>query len=788
MIRNYIITALRNFNRFRSYSIVNLFGLSAGMAAVLLIYTFIAHEVGFDRFHENYGSIYRIGSHVEMAGDHSITGPVSQGRLPVLLPDAIPEITTVTRIDPFPVVDIEYRQNRFRGNNLFYVDKDFLDIFTFPVIEGDPAAPLEDPGNVVITADLANKIFGTTQASGESITVDGRDYMVSAVVENPPVQSHLRFDLLITFSSLPDEEKYIDNRGFSFHSYFLLDEVAGREAALETTKEFITGYYRERLSGTGITATPFLQPLSEIYLHSEHIDYDVEYKGSMSNIYIFSLLALFILIIAVVNHINLATARAETRSKEVALRKITGATRTDLVKQFISESVITTLIATAIAVSLAELIIPSFGNIVGRNLTIEYGALEIWVFLIVTVLVVGLAAGSYPAFYLARFRPVRILFKTEASGRARGRLLKITLVVFQFAIAIFLITCLVILQRQVRYMQTGHRGFTSENVVILDDLTSGIRESYEVVKKELLSLSEVLSVAGSNGIPGRHTAIQNSYPAAGNREDAIMMYEVRVHDGYFKTFEIPFVSGTNFSREMHPEIILNEEAVRALGLEDPLGEEIYVWEFRGRVVGVVRDYHFQSLHEPIKPIAHTRFSPFIQYMPVRIAPGDTAKTLEAIRKVMQKFDPDYVFSYFFMDKDLRQSYEQEERSAKLVGFAAALSIIVSLLGIYALTSFTIIKRTREIGIRKVLGATAGSILFMLYRDLGRWVLPAIVIGWTFAWYVMKGWLENFAYRIEMEPWMFIFSGAAALVVAILTVTGLAVRGAHTNPADSLKYE
>ena len=788
MLKNYFKTALRNLNRYRSYSIVNLAGLSAGIAAVILIYTFISHEVGYDRFHENYDRIYRIGSHVEMAGDHSVRGPVSRGRAPLLLADAIPEITPVTRIDPFPVCEIEYGEDRFTENNLFYVDAAFLEIFSFPVIAGDPENPLDAPGNVVITSQVAERVFGTTEAAGETVAVDGEDYTVSAVLKDLPVQSHLKFDLLITFSSLADEDDYIDNRGFSFHSYFLMDENSDYDQVLDAAHRFLYDHYHELHKGYGLSATPFFQPLSRIYLYSQDIDYDIENKGSISNIYTFSLLALFILVIAIVNHVNLATARAETRSREVAMRKIAGATRGHLVKQFISESIITTFIALVFGIALAELIMPSFSNIINRQMAVDYAGWDIWIFLAATLIFVGLAAGSYPAFYLSHFKPVSILSKTQAGGGRRGRGLKVTLVVFQFSIAIFLITSLVVLQRQVNYMQTGELGFKRDNVVVMNNLTGSIRDSYDAVKEELLNHPSVVSVAGSNGIPGRHSAVQNSYPVGGNREDAIMMHEVRIHDGYFETYDIPFVEGRDFSREMHPEIILNQEAVRALGLSEPTGEEIYIWEERGRVIGVVSDYHFQSLHEPIKPMAHTRFYPFLQYISVRIAPGDGGSALDAIREVMLEFDQDYIFSYFFMDDELREAYEEEERSSRLVGLAAVLSIIVSLLGIYALTSFTIIKRTKEIGIRKVMGASAGSVLLMLYSDLGRWILPAIFIGWVFSWYVMNGWLENFAYRIEMKTWMFLVSGTAALAVAIVTVTGLAVRAANKNPADSLKYE
>lgn len=786
MIKNYIVTALRSLRKYRSYAAVNLIGLAAGLAAVIIIYSFISHELKYDRFHDNINRIYRIASFLDMAGDHSVTGPLSHGSAPPMLAGEIPEIASVTRVDPTSSAEIKYNENSYHNIRFLRVDAEFLDIFSFRISKGNRFDPLANPGTTVITDELAGKIFGSDDPLGETLVIEGMYYTITAVVEDIPVHSHIKFDLLVTFSSLPNEEQFVNNRGFGFYSYFMLEEGAEHETALEKSAEVLNDYYEKVLEGSGLSVTPFFQPMSKVYLHSENLNYDIEKMGNISNIYIFSLLALFILIIAIVNYINLSTARAETRSREVAVRKISGSTKSDLVKQFIIESVVTTFIAMIISVSAAEMLLPSFSNLVNRNLSIAFGDPGIWLFLIITTLVVGLAAGSWPAFYIARFQPLSILSKSK--GLLKGGVLKIILVVFQFSIAIFLITSVTILFSQIKYMQTKAPGFKKENIIVLYNLTPEIRNSYEAVRDELLKHSSVLSISASNGLPGRNTNIQNSYPAGGNSEDAVLMHEIRVIDGYIETFEIPILEGRGFSREIQPEIILNQEAVRALGLEDPIGKEIYIWEDRGEVIGVVNDYHFQTLHEPIKPIAHTRTHLYLQYLSVRVAPGTTNQTLNLIGKTIGKFDPDYILSYFFMDEELASLYEDEEQNSMLVGYAAVLSIIVSLMGIYALTSFAIIRRTKEIGIRKALGASAGSILFMLYRDLGQWVLVSNVIGWFFAWYVMRNWLENFAYRTDMSPWMFVVSGGAAIVIALATVTGLAVKATRSNPVDALRYE
>ncbi len=788
MFRNYLITALRNIKRFRTYSFVNLFGLSAGMAAVLLIFTFISHETGFDRFHENYNRIYRIGVFIDMAGDHSVNAPITGGHEPGVLAETVPQIEAVTVVELVESITIKHNGDHFHKNKLLFVDNTFFDIFSFPVVKGNPEDPFTGPGNVIITRDMAYKMFGTTDVIGKTINVNETDFTVSSVAENVPVQSHLDFDLLISFESLPDKDQHFNNRGFSFYSYFMLNEGADHEEALEQSKAFLKEYYEKFTKELGIYVTPFFQPLSDVYLRSEHLEFNPERTGRISNIYVFSLLALFILVIAIVNYVNLATARAETRSKEVAVRKISGANRKDLFRQFISESMITILIALVISVSVAELLIPSFGSIVNRHLTLHYAGTGMWLFFAAIIIIVGFAAGSSPALYLSRFRPARILSGTSGSGKVKGKLLKVSIVVFQFSIAVFLITSIIVIQNQVRYMQNKSPGFSRDNIVAFHNLSREIRGSYEAIKNELETHSFVTNVAASGGVPGRHAPVQTSYPEGGNPEEAIMIIEINVQDNYFEIFDIPILEGRGFSDSDRPEIILNQEAVRALGLEDPLGKEIYVVRSKGEVVGVTADYHYHSLHEPIKPIAHTRFYPQINFISVALTPGDTGEKLEMLRETLSSIDPFYDFTYFFMDEGLRELYDEEERNGKLIGYATLLSIIISLLGIYALTSFTIIRRTKEIGIRKAMGATEGSILFMLYKDLGQWVLLASIIGWGFAWLAMEGWLDGFAYTAGLKPWMFVVSGAAAIVIALATVTGLAVRATRANPVDALRYE
>jgi putative ABC transport system permease protein len=789
MLRNYLVTALRNIKRHKSHSIINLAGMAVGLSATILIYTFVSHELGYDKFHENHDRVYRLVSLVEMAGDHSIKAPVTQGALPPLLTDAIPGITATTRIHN-ATAEINFEDQRFFNNRRLIVDDSFLEIFTFPVIEGNRQDPLKEPGAVVITRDLAEKIFGERQATGRTISIADRDYTVTAITENIPANSHLHFDLLISFKSLENEDEFIKYQGFGFYSYFMIEKDARHGEVLETTDRFINEFYEKQLQGMGIKVTSFYQLIGKIHLFSEDMQFEMSQGGKISNVYIFSLLAFFILLIAIVNHVNLVTARADTRSREIALRKIAGSTRYHLVIQFISESFMVTVISLAIAISLAELLLNPFGNLLNRELVVHYFSAEPVLFLIILTLVTGIGSGVYPALHLSGLSPVKIFQKQ--SGSRPGGLLKVFLVVFQFSIAIFLITSLIIIYSQTNYMRGANPGFNRENILVINNLTREITDNYKSVKEELLRFPGITSVTASEGIPGNQATVQNSWAVeGGSRDNAIMMYENRVQDDYFETYQIPIIEGRFFSGDMETDksaFVINQSAARALGLDDPLGKDINVWETRGTIIGVVNDFHFESLHEPVKPIAHSRYSDHFRFISVRIATGDIGQTIEVAGKVLNGFDPDYVYTHNFLDARLDKIYEAEERNARLISMSAILSIIISVMGLYSLTSFTITRKTKEIGIRKTLGSTTRSLLLLLYKDMGQWVLLSNLIAWPAAWYIMNRWLENFAYRIEPGLWMFVASGAIALLVAMLTITGLAIRAAGTNPVNALRYE
>ncbi len=789
MFRNFLITAIRNLMRHKSFALINLLGLAVGLAATIIIFLFINHELSYDRFHDNFDRIYRVNNLLEMSGDHSLRAPVTDGTMPPMLSDAVPGIEAVTRVD-YTSVEIRDGENRFRGISRLIVDEDFLNIFSFRIIDGNAINPLSEPGTVVITAETAERIFGRTSVAGETIIVGETEYTINAVTEHIPPNSHITFDLLMSFLALDqDQVTFVERRGFSFYTYLMLYEEADHKETLSAAENYIDEYYDKFLEGMGIKITPSFQPLGSIHLHSEHLQFESEPRGRISWVYIFAFLAGFILLIAIVNHINLVTARSETRSREIGLRKIAGSSRKGLIMQFIGESMTSTLLALVIAIAIAELLVQPFGNLMGRDLSVNYLSPSLWLFIFGVAVITGFGSGAYPAFYLSGFSPLRI-FNRQNPGRP-GNMLKIFLVVFQFSIAIFLLICLLILNSQIRYIQGKPLGFDGSNVLIVRNITPRINQNYLSVKNELMTKSTVISVTASESIPGHQGTIQNSWPASGNRDEAVMMYENRVQDNYFETYRIPIIEGRSFAEGREGDrtsYVINQAAKKALGLEEAVGTDIYVWEDRGTIIGVVGDFHFETLHEPIKPIVHTRYSNHISFISIRIGAHDITAAIESIGATLGQFDPDYVYTWEFLDDRLQSSYDAEERTGRLISMSAILAVIVSVMGLYSLTSFTILRKTKEIGIRKAMGSSVSSILLIMYRDMGQWVLLANVIAWPAAWFMMESWLGNFAYRVDLGIWMFISGGALALLVAMITITGLAVRAALTNPVKALRYE
>jgi putative ABC transport system permease protein len=539
-----------------------------------------------------------------------------------------------------------------------------------------------------------------------------------------------------------------------------------------------------------ITYLHTLQPLADIHLHSGKLDYDSAELGSIQYIYIFSILAAFILIIAIFNYVSLFTAKSESRAKEVGIRKVSGAFRHAIVKQFIGESVIISFISFLIAMFLVEAFLPHFGNLVSRKIVFSYAqSFELIGLFLFISLFVGFFSGIYPALFISRFNPVAIL-KGTFTGK-KNKFLNILLVVVQFSIAIALISSLFVLYTQVSYMKNKNMGFDKEQLVVFSNFTGKIVSNYESLKGELLSNPDIISVTASQSIPGISRSGMNIRLPEWPLEEAIPLKENRVQDDYVKTMGFELIEGSDFSDRLASDsaaFILNEAAARLLNLDDPIGKEIIVWLHKGRIKGIIKDFHFTSLHEKIEPLVFSHYSNRFHNISIRIKAGRIPEGLKYAQGIFSKFDADYTQNYTFLDDMFDSMYRNEEKSNKLIFLASLLAILISVMGLLALTSFVVARRTKEIGIRKALGSNVGLILVLLNKDILKWVFISSLIGIPASYLFMKKWLLNFAYRIDLNIGFFLLALFIAILIAVVTITVQSFKTANKNPTESLRYE
>ncbi len=799
MLKNYLKIALRNLLRHKGYSFINVAGLAVGITCCLLILLFVQDELSYDRYHEKAGRIYRLVVENEAEGRVFQNALSSAPMVPALLRD-YPEIESAARFYPVDAsVMVSYGERRFYEERFFYADAAAFEIFTFPFIKGDPKTALNAPNTIVLTEEMAHKFFGDEDPLGKIIKVDlQRDYLVTGVIKNIPNNSHLRFDFLASFQSLESilGEALQSWTYNPFFSYLLLRrdyparELDGKIASLFEKN------IAEQLQSLGWRLQPYLQPLTDIHLHP--LGNELYAQGDIRYIYIFSAIALFILVIACINFMNLATARSEMRSREVGMRKILGSQQRQLVAQFIGESVLMALIATLIAVVLIELILPSFNAIANRELAIDYSNNPLLlVGLFALTLFVGVLAGSYPAFFLSAIKPLEV-FKSRTATGWRGFLSRQALVVFQFGISIILMIGTVVVYNQLDYLRKKKLGYNQEQVVVVPIKDAGLLEQRQTFKHALLQSPSVSRVTFTSRYPGIGT-----WGTVARRPDRP---EVQVTDmkvlltdfDYIETLNIALLAGRSFSAEMDAitgatrAVILNETAARALGWSAPaeaVGQTINALGNRsGTIIGVVKDFHFQTLHMGMQPLMMVPAPDGYGYAMLRIAAHDIGGTLEHVKNAWTVFAPQWPFEYLFLDDNFGKQYEAEQRLGKIFGAFGGIAIFIACLGLFGLASFTAGRRTREIGIRKVLGATASGIVKLLSREFVKLVLVANVIAWPVAYFAMNKWLQSFAYRIDIGWWIFALAGGLALLIALLTVSMQAIKAALANPVEALRYE
>jgi putative ABC transport system permease protein len=783
MIRNYLKVALRNIRRHKAYSLINILGLSVGMACFFLIFLYVQHEFSYDRFHEKSDQIYRIKTEWSIEGQTQVHNTTAAPVAPALIND-FPEVQNTVRLYRIRAI-IRHKDQSFVESRVYMADPSFLEVFSFPLIRGNPKTVLSNRDSIVITKEMAEKYFGGEDPTGKILTFWNRfDFKISGIAENAPPNSHLEFDFLIRFDLINDFSNfnYLENwSAWNFQTYILLQ----KDFPVEEFEKKSTGFIKKYRGEDTSTRMFHLQSLTKINL---------ETQDKIKYIYLFSAIGIIILLLACINFTNLSIAQSSTRVTEIGMRKVIGAQRHQLIKQFIGESMVLTFIALPLAFLFIRLILPWFNSLVMTQFHFNHFHNPYFIMSVIGIaLSVSLISGSYPAFYQSTLQPVQSL-KGEFKSGSRVSLLRSFLVIFQFATSIILITGAIVIYNQLNYIRNKDLGFNKDHVVNIPIYDSQLKQKYEYVKAELLKEPNILSASISSFSPGSHP--HQSVDWEGRKEDEdFMMAWYSVDYDFIETFDIDILEGRNFSKAFSSDVesayILNESAVKAFGWERPVGKQFQVersgWSM-GTVIGIMKDFHFDSLHQKIMPLALVLHPEGGYHFSLRISPYNVGRTLNFIKNKFMEFSPHTPFEYDFLDRDLDDMYRLEDRLGKLLNSFSFLAIFIACLGLLGLASFAIARRTKEIGIRKILGASVSNVIVLLAKDFTRLVVIANVIAWPIGYYAMSKWLQNFAYRSPLSIWIFIAAGIITLTIAILTISFQSIKAAVANPVDSLRYE
>lgn len=792
MLSNYLKIAIRNLLKHKVYSLINVLGLAIGMSCCLPILLYVKGELGYDSHHEHAAQIYRATLEAELPGRHMETATAVTALAPTLRRE-VPEVVAATRLLPLPQL-VDIGETQFYEERFMWADPEFFAVFTFPLAMGDASTALSAPNTAVLSRQAARKYFGDEDPLGQTIRLaDGPEYQVTGVLEDIPDNVHFHFDILAALSTIKPEEQGHPWANASFYTYLRLQQGTAPEFIEKRIGELLEANAGEFLRSIGAEFRFHLQALTDIHLYSQRFG-ELEPNGNIAYVYAFSAIAVFILLIACINFTNLATARSAGRAREVGVRKVVGAVRGQLARQFLSESLIMCLLALAAALALIEVLLPFFSDLAGKNLSFNY-AEEPFILLSMLGLVVavGMLAGVYPAFFLSSFQAVKVL-KGSGLTKVGGRRFRSALVVAQFAISIGLIVGTLVIDRQMQYLRSKNLGFDKENLVTMPVRIAGLRSELEALKNELLSHPDIIGVTASSVLPGMAGEKIIFWEKGRPIEESMVVAQMRVDRDYLETMKIELKSGAAVLREgdQGMTFLVNEAAARLLGGESIIGREIGQQDSEkshfGEIGGVVGDFHFESLRAPIDPaVIRLGFDSYYNYITVRLRPGDPAVALGFMESQWKAFSGS-AFEYTFLDERLQQLYGAEQRLGQVFQVFAALAIFVACLGLFGLASFTAEQRTKEIGVRKVLGASMANIVLLLSKEFTWPVIVANAIAWPVAYWGMERWLRNFTYHIDIEIGSFVLGGALALVTAWLMVGHRAIRAALANPVEALRYE
>lgn len=810
MLRNYLTVALRNLWKHKFYSVINILGLAIGLACFLFILLFIRDELSYDKYHAKADRTYRVsfeGYAFEQELNYAVVGP----QLGPTILEEYPEIEQQCRFRTRGSYSVRYEDQSYREENWVFADSTLFDVFSFELVKGDPKKVLVEPKTLVITEEVAKKYFGSEDPIGKSVTVDNDDlYRISGVMKKMPLNSHFHFDVIASMSTIAESRQttWLSN---NFQTYVVLKEGADPEAVNAKFPDLVQTYIGpevEQFMGKTLddlmTAGNYMEfslfPMTKIHLHSD-LQVELGATSDIKYVYIFTFIGIFILLLACINFMNLSTARSATRAKEVGMRKVVGAQRSQLIMQFLNESVVITFLGLFTAASIFFLLLPYFNQLSGKEITAaQVNTPGLWGSMFALVLVVGLVAGSYPAFYLSAFKPITVLKGRLVKRIGKQISLRSVLVIFQFAITVGLIVGTIIISNQLNYIQNKKLGYNGDQILILNNYYN-LGNNCQVFKEEILKHPQVINATMSSSLP-TPSSRNSSATFLGRNPDPNKTHIAQLftvdHD-YIPTLDMEIIEGRAFSKEFPSDslaAILNESAVAMYKLDDPLGAEISTFgggtaenpePLTFHIIGVVKNFHYESLRSKIGPLVlflgESRGN-----LSIKLKPDNIPAFISDLRQKWSEMGPGQPFDYDFMDEDFASVYEAETRVGRIFSVFTFLAIFIACLGLFGLATFTAEQRTKEIGIRKIIGASISRIFVMLTAEIIKWIFIANIIALPLAYYFMSKWLEGFAYPVSINWLTFVVALLASLLVALITVSYQAIRAATRNPVKALRYE
>jgi len=794
MFRNYLKTALRNIRSNKIYTIINIIGFAVGLASCLLIMLYVYNEISFERHHKNRDNIYRVAMHLKHGEDNHISFAAAMTPLAPALKAAYPEIKDYVRIRQTQENTVEYKNMSFIESGLVYAESSFFRLFSYNLHYGNDESALEEPFSVILSPKTAEKFFGEKNPLGEKLLINESEYTVTGVLDKFKGNSQLNFNFIASYTTLKSLGQYSDNwiqMGTDQNFILLDDKTSGTELG-KKLQDVITQNINPPFSQM---ITLELQPMKDIYFKSK-MNNEFEPSGDLKQVYTFSTIAGLLMLIACLNFINLSTARSLHRTKEVGMRKIFGSQRSALIMQFLVESVLITVISMSGGLLVFRFLYPALSNYIGRQLAINYltNPLTLIVLLLLAV-VIGILAGLYPAFYLSKFKPL----DTLQSGKGKKRVVfRTIMVIFQFSIAIVLIFSTIIVYKQLYFLRNSDQGFDKKDILVVHMNDRELSGRYEVLQKEFEQIPLVSEMTVSLSPPGSNIAMfMNTKAENASEEEGFMTSTISCDYNYIPFFNLQLIKGRNFSQEFPSDteqaVIINEAAVKKLGFTDPLGQKIIVptgnrETIAAEIIGVVKDFHYNSLKSPITPqIFFIRPEHFLSFA-FKYPEGKSEALISALESKWKNIIKDIPFEYSFLEDDNNELYKAEEKMGQLFIFFSVLVIFIAGLGIFGLALFTAEQRTKEIGIRKVHGASQTQLVILLINDFAKWVIAANIIALPAGYYLMHKWLNSFAGKTAISFWVYLGSGLIALCIALLTVSFQSYRAAARNPVETLKYE